>query len=271
VSSDSAAPTEAATAPYVGRRRAVVVEPRHAPAREPEPAAKASSRGRPLAGAVIPATAAAALTLVATGVGVATNVDGSAVARDQLRAEDKAGMALASVRNIGDASTDAVNAVADQRSTDALRASRDAERSRLAKAAALQAEQAHQWVLPLKHYVLSSPFGMRWGKLHAGEDFATPIGSVVHAISSGVIVFAGVEGGYGNKVEIRHWDGTCSWYGHLSKIKVKVGQQVDSDQVIALSGDSGHSTGPHLHLEIHPHGKGPVDPMPWLRAHGLHP
>ena len=126
-------------------------------------------------------------------------------------------------------------------------------------------------MLPVRTYVKTSGFGMRWGKLHAGEDFAAPIGTPVHAISSGVVVFAGVENGYGNKIEIRHWDGTCSWYGHLSKIDVKVGQKVDPAELIGLVGNTGHSTGPHLHLEIHPHGDGPVDPLPWLRAHGLKP
>jgi murein DD-endopeptidase MepM/ murein hydrolase activator NlpD len=247
-----------APAPYVGRRRAPATP-------EPEP------RAKPLAGAVIPATAAAALTLVATGVGVATNVDGPAVARDQLRASDQAPVATATVREVEDVPTGVASTVADQRSLAALQASRDKERSQLQKAAALKAAQAHRWVLPLKHYVLTSPFGMRWGKLHAGEDMAAPIGTPIGAISSGVVVFAGVESGYGNKIEIRHWDGTCSWYGHLSKIEVKVGQSVDPSEQIGLVGETGDATGPHLHLEIHPGGKGPVDPMPWLRAHGLHP
>ena len=150
-------------------------------------------------------------------------------------------------------------------------ASRDAHRALVAQMLAEQDDAAHRWVLPLTHYVLTSPFGMRWGKLHAGEDMAAPIGTPIHAISSGVIVFAGVEEGYGNKIEIRHWDGTCSWYGHLSKIEVKVGQKVTPGEQIGLVGETGDATGPHLHLEIHPHGGGPVDPMPWLRAHGLHP
>jgi murein DD-endopeptidase MepM/ murein hydrolase activator NlpD len=245
-------------APYVGRRRAAATP-------EPEP------RVKPLAGAVIPATAAAALTLVATGVGVAANVDGPAVARDQMRVGDQAPVSAATLRDIADAPTGLADSVADQRSLAALQASRDDARARLSKAAALKAAQEHRWVLPLKHYVLTSPFGMRWGKLHAGEDMAAPIGTPIHAISSGVIVFAGVEEGYGNKIEIRHWDGTCSWYGHLSKIEVKVGQKVTPGEQIGLVGETGDATGPHLHLEIHPHGGGPVDPMPWLRAHGLHP
>ncbi|GMA88191.1 hypothetical protein GCM10025868_34410 [Angustibacter aerolatus] len=83
------------------------------------------------------------------------------------------------------------------------------------------------------------------------------------------MVFAGQQSGYGNKVEIRHWDGTVSWYGHLSQIEVKVGQDVDAGEEIARSGNTGHSTGPHLHLEVHPGGKGPVNPRPWLADHGV--
>ena len=84
----------------------------------------------------------------------------------------------------------------------------------------------------------------------------------------GVVIFAGWQGGYGYKVEIRHWDGTVSYYGHNSKLKVTEGQSVATGQLIALSGNTGHSTGPHLHLEIHPNGGGPVPPAPWMKARG---
>ncbi len=125
------------------------------------------------------------------------------------------------------------------------------------------------WVNPITTtYRLSSPFGWRWGRLHAGQDMACPIGTAVHAISSGVVIFAGWQGGYGYKVEIRHWDGTVSYYGHNSKLKVTEGQKVSTGELIALSGNTGHSTGPHLHLEIHPGGGAPVAPAPWLKAHG---
>ena len=125
------------------------------------------------------------------------------------------------------------------------------------------------WVNPISAgYHLSSPFGWRWGRLHAGQDMACPVGTAVHAISSGVVIFAGWQGGYGYKVEIRHWDGTVSYYGHNSKLKVTEGQSVATGQLIALSGNTGHSTGPHLHLEIHPNGGGPVPPAPWMKARG---
>jgi len=225
-----------------------------------------------LGGATVPATAAAALSLVATGVGVAVGVDGAAVAQGQPAEPDATSeLTLATVHDIKAAPEDIAFAVAQRHEQAMRQASRSAQRAQLAAAALRQAQIAHRWVLPLKHYVLTSGFGMRWGALHAGEDFAAPIGTPVHAISSGVVVFAAVESGYGNKVEIRHWDGTCSWYGHLSEIDVKVGEKVDPWELIGRVGSTGHSTGPHLHLEIHPHGNGPVDPLPWLRAHGLKP
>jgi murein DD-endopeptidase MepM/ murein hydrolase activator NlpD len=220
----------------------------------------------------VPATAAAALSLVATGVGVAAGIDGAAVAQGQTNEPDaSATFTLASLQDVSTSPQDVAFAVAERREVVQREASRSAARAQLAQAALLKIQIAHRWVLPVTTYVKTSGFGLRWGRLHAGEDFAAPVGTPVHAISSGVVVFAGVESGYGNKVEIRHWDGTCSWYGHLSAIDVKVGQKVDPGELIGAVGSTGHSTGPHLHLEIHPHGGGPVDPLPWLRAHGLKP
>jgi murein DD-endopeptidase MepM/ murein hydrolase activator NlpD len=220
----------------------------------------------------VPATAAAALSLVATGVGVVASIDGAAIAEGQNSDTDTGTtVALASVRDVQAVPADVSAELTRRHERASLQSSRNLQRARLQQAAALKAAVSHRWVLPLVHYVKTSGFGYRWGSLHAGEDFAAPIGTPVRAISSGVVVFAGVESGYGNKIEIRHWDGTVSWYGHLSRIDVKVGQRVDPAELIGAVGSTGFSTGPHLHLEIHPDGKGPVDPLPWLRAHGLMP
>ena len=248
----------AASTPYVGRRRAAPAKPHRQVSRS---------------NATVPATAAAALSLVATGVGVAAGTDGAALAQGQSSDTEgsAAALALASVRDVNAVPADLAAAVALRHERASLQSSRNLARTQLQQAAAVRAAIEHRWVLPVVKYVKTSGFGYRWGSLHAGEDFAAPIGTPVHAISSGVIVFAGVESGYGNKIEIRHWDGTCSWYGHLSEIDVKVGEKVDTGELIGKVGSTGHSTGPHLHLEIHPHGNGPVDPLPWLRAHGLKP
>jgi murein DD-endopeptidase MepM/ murein hydrolase activator NlpD len=267
-------PTDTTTAAYVGRRRAdpIPAAPTPAPAPAPAPALPSPRRGR-LAGASVPATAAAALSLVATGVGVGVGVDGAAAAQSGHQDKSPTGTVRTAAQDIAldVAAQGVVTSAAERSSLAAQEASRATHRAEVAQLLAARDAAAHRWVLPMAHYVLTSPFGMRWGRLHAGEDMAAPIGTPIHAISSGTVVFTGVEGGYGNKIEIRHWDGTCSWYGHLSKIEVKVGQQVTPGEQIGLVGDSGDATGPHLHLEIHPNGGGPIDPIPWLRAHGLHP
>lgn len=98
---------------------------------------------------------------------------------------------------------------------------------------------------------------------HTGVDFAVPEGTPVHAAASGVVSFAGERGGYGLLVVVEHRGGFSTYYGHLSKILVEVGQYVEQGQVIALSGNTGLSTGPHLHFEIRRQGR-PIDPLPWL-------
>jgi murein DD-endopeptidase MepM/ murein hydrolase activator NlpD len=105
--------------------------------------------------------------------------------------------------------------------------------------------------------------------MHEGNDFGTPVGTRLGSMSTGTVIFAGVEGGYGNKVEIEYWDGTVSVYGHMSEIDVVVGQKLAPGDLVGLSGNTGHSTGPHLHLEIHPGGGAAIDPAPWLHDHGL--
>jgi murein DD-endopeptidase MepM/ murein hydrolase activator NlpD len=153
-----------------------------------------------------------------------------------------------------------------------------AERTALAKkaakaAAAKKAEEARKasqtWVMPIKGAVFTSGFGWRWGRMHQGDDFGTPVGTPLAAMSTGKVTFAGWEGGYGNKLEITYWDGTVSVFGHMSQIATSVGQSVAPGDIVGYSGNTGHSTGPHLHLEIHPDGGAAIDPAPWLRAHHL--
>lgn len=125
------------------------------------------------------------------------------------------------------------------------------------------------WVLPLTNPVFTSGFGPRWGRMHAGDDFGVPIGTPLRAMSNGEVVFAGQQSGYGTMIDIRYTDGTISRYGHMSSLQVTVGQKVSAGEQVGLSGNSGRSTGPHLHLEIHPGGGEPVAPRPWLAAKGL--
>ncbi len=138
-------------------------------------------------------------------------------------------------------------------------------------ALAAQAADTHRWVEAISGAQQTSDFGPRWGRLHAGLDFSAPVGTPVRAMSAGTVTFAGVQGGYGNKIEITYWDGTLSYYGHLSAIGVAKGDAVNPGQVVGASGNTGSSTGPHLHLEVHPDGKTPIDPAPWLRERGNFP
>lgn len=138
------------------------------------------------------------------------------------------------------------------------------------KAAEAALAKARRWVSPVAGYTLTSGYGMRWGKMHPAQDLACPVGSPVHALSSGTVVFAGWSNeGYGNLVKVRYWDGTVSWMAHNSRLLVSVGEDVAPGQRIAYSGSTGNSTGPHVHLEIHPEDGGAVAPVRWLAKRGV--
>ena len=107
---------------------------------------------------------------------------------------------------------------------------------------------------------LTSPFGPRWGRLHAGIDIGSPSGAPIYAAAAGTVSFAGVQGGYGNFVTIDHGMGLTTAYGHQSRIAVTAGQAVAAGQLIGYVGNTGHSTGPHLHFETRLNGT-PVDPQ----------
>ena len=118
------------------------------------------------------------------------------------------------------------------------------------------------WPVP-GYTTISSPFGMRWGRLHAGIDIPAPVGTPIRAADSGTVVLAGFTGGYGNYTCIQHTRELSTCYGHQSKILVRPGQDVRSGQVIGLVGSTGNSTGPHLHFETRVDGR-PIDPLRFL-------
>jgi murein DD-endopeptidase MepM/ murein hydrolase activator NlpD len=103
--------------------------------------------------------------------------------------------------------------------------------------------------------------------MHTGIDLAGPYGSPVRAVTAGTVIEADQESGYGNIVKIQHADGVVTYYAHLSKILVHEGH-VTAGQQIAEEGDTGHSTGPHLHFEVRIDDR-PIDPIPWLASHGI--
>ena len=103
---------------------------------------------------------------------------------------------------------------------------------------------------------------------HEGIDVSAPMGSPIEAPAAGVISDAGWETGYGNTVTINHGFGIVTKFAHASKILVKVGQRVSRGQRIALVGNSGLATGPHLHYEVHVNGR-PVDPLKYVLPEGV--
>ncbi|WP_448453940.1 M23 family metallopeptidase [Mycolicibacterium elephantis] len=146
------------------------------------------------------------------------------------------------------------------------------------KAAAFAQERAERearlqrpmFVMPTRG-VWTSGFGYRWGVLHGGIDIANSIGTPILAASDGVVISAGPYAGYGNMVKLRHSDGSVTLYGHLSSVLVDVGQRVWAGDQIAKMGNTGNSTGPHLHFEVLVNGIDRVDPVGWLAKRGLTP
>jgi murein DD-endopeptidase MepM/ murein hydrolase activator NlpD len=150
------------------------------------------------------------------------------------------------------------------RAATADRATRDAR----AGLTSTMAEAPDVWLLPLKGYTFTSPYGMLWGKLHAGVDLAAAEGTQYHAIHAGTVTKAGWYGGYGYCVIVTHPDGSEAIYGHSSKVLVKEGQQVKAGDELGLVGSTGHSYGSQLYLEVHVGGV-PRDPIPYLRDKGV--
>ncbi len=112
--------------------------------------------------------------------------------------------------------------------------------------------------------VITSGYGWRWGRIHAGVDIPGPIGSPIVAVQSGTVIFAGWhDGGYGLMVEVRHDDRMVTRYAHGNEIFVSVGQAVNQGHTIMARGSTGWSTGPHLHLEVLINGEA-VDPVTFL-------
>lgn len=117
---------------------------------------------------------------------------------------------------------------------------------------------------------LTSRYGYRWGRLHRGIDYGAAYGAPVRAVGGGTVEMTGWSHGLGYQVRVRLDDGALLVYGHLSQVGVASGQRVATGQRLGAVGNSGRSTGPHLHLEVHLGGVA-VDPLPWLAARGVAP
>jgi murein DD-endopeptidase MepM/ murein hydrolase activator NlpD len=139
-----------------------------------------------------------------------------------------------------------------------------------AEAAAIEAARPKA-VLPVDGARLTSGYGSRWGTFHYGIDLAAPMHTPEYAAVDGVVLRAGSASGFGLAVYILHDNGDVTVYGHMDKILVEPGQYVEAGETIALLGNRGQSTGPHLHFEVHQGGEDGkrINPLPWLNARGV--
>ena len=206
---------------------------------------------------------------VALGAGVASAADTTAASGAASAVQAQAAVQAKAAK---------AEAVKAEKVAKAAAAKKAAEKKAAAKKAAAKKAKP-SWVDPVKKYSLSASVaqnGGMWAHKHSGQDFAVPSGTQVVAAHGGTVVKAGGNGAgdgpaYGNAVVIKHGNGTYSQYAHLSKVTVHVGQIVKTGQEIAKSGNTGNSSGPHLHFEIRttPNYGSAVDPVKFRRAKGV--
>ncbi|MFF7164808.1 M23 family metallopeptidase [Streptomyces sp. NPDC008086] len=154
-----------------------------------------------------------------------------------------------------------------------LKAQQAAEKRKAAEEAARKERLRPKFAIPVANHGLSAYFGqsgINWMSVHTGIDFPVSYGTTVMAATDGT-VRTQWNSAYGNMMIVTAKDGTETWYCHLSSYRVASGTTVKAGDPIAYSGNSGNSTGPHLHFEVRPGGGSAIDPLPWLRSHGLDP
>ncbi|MFJ8013045.1 peptidoglycan DD-metalloendopeptidase family protein [Streptomyces sp. NPDC096339] len=153
-----------------------------------------------------------------------------------------------------------------------LRQRQEDEKKKKAEEEAAKEAARPKFAIPVSQHGLSAMFGQAggmWMSVHTGIDFPVSYGTPVMSATDGT-VRTQWNSAYGNMAIVTSPDGTETWYCHLSSTKIRSGK-VKAGDVIAYSGNSGNSTGPHLHFEVRPGGGSAVDPLPWLRSHGLDP
>lgn len=224
-------------------------------------------------------------TVLAVGLGASVVLGaGGAVAADATSATTSSSAAGAASAVQAQAAAQAKAAAAKKaaakkaaaKKADAVKKAKAARKARASRAGAARKAS---WVDPVKKYTLSASFaqaGGMWQSTHSGQDFAVSSGTRVVAAHGGTVAKAGSNGAgdgpaYGNAVVIKHGNGTYSQYAHLSRVDVKVGQIVRTGQRIALSGNTGNSSGPHLHFEIRTSANygSAIDPVAFLRGKGV--
>ncbi|MEW2068023.1 peptidoglycan DD-metalloendopeptidase family protein [Streptomyces sp. NPDC007346] len=147
-----------------------------------------------------------------------------------------------------------------------------AEKKKREEEAARREALRPKFVLPVNQHGLSAYYGqagINWMSVHTGIDFPVSYGAPVMAATDGTVQTRW-NGAYGNMAIVTMADGTETWYCHLSSTRIRSGP-VKAGDVIGYAGNSGNSTGPHLHFEVRPGGGASVDPLAWLRSHGVEP
>ncbi len=257
-----------------GKRRAT--KPGHAGKR---------SGGAPGLASVPTAVGAAALLLAAGGAVTLGGKDSSPIDFSQASARAAGSDISAALANrqqavSRDSRRQALADAADaelQDAADAQMVERDARVQKLAMSAQSWSDELAKnlWTAPLKPgtYRLTARFGQfgLWASSHTGLDFAAPHGSPIYAIAAGEVTETGYAGAYGNRTIVTLEDGTELWFCHQSSVGVSVGERVVPGQQIGTVGNTGRSTGPHLHLEVRPGAGDPVDPFSALLVHGVTP
>ncbi|WP_062208401.1 M23 family metallopeptidase [Streptomyces sp. NBRC 109706] len=217
-------------------------------------------------------------TVAAAGLAASVVLTGAAVAADGNPAEVYAAHTVSELASTGHGpTTGEATAVAKQ--DDAAKNADKGDEGKNAEDAENEdvTNDPDAWVSPISDdYELSATYGNagdRWAAKHSGQDFAVPSGTEVNSVHEGTVVKAGGNGAgdgpaYGNAVVIEHTDGTFTQYAHLSEVDVAVGDEVETGEKIALSGNTGNSSGPHLHFEVRTsadYGTA-IDPMEFLRG-----
>ena len=185
-------------------------------------------------------------------------------------ANDKLGSQLAS---LSAAAEDVAGRASRTQERIDLKAQQEAEKKKAAAEAARLERLRPKYALPVTQHGLSAYYGqsgINWMSMHTGIDFPVAYGTTVMAMTDGV-VRTQWNNAYGNMMIVTAKDGTETWYCHLSSYRVASGTTVKAGDPIAYSGNSGNSTGPHLHVEVRPNGGSSIDPLSWLRSHGLDP
>jgi murein DD-endopeptidase MepM/ murein hydrolase activator NlpD len=207
--------------------------------------------------------------LAAAVLGVHGAPEASAEATSVLEAQQELLTADASLEMKPQASITVAEAQVRLQEVAASRAAR-AEAQAAAEEAAREAARPKA-VVPVSGARLTSGFGSRWGTFHYGIDLAAPMRTPEYAAMDGVVLRAGSASGFGLAVYILHENGDVTVYGHMDSILVEPGQYVEAGETIALLGNRGQSTGPHLHFEVHQGGEDGerINPVAWLEARGV--